>query len=88
MGYVSLGCAEAAAARQPIRLLPLGGVSASLAQVQKGRYPFTRPLLLLTREPPAGPVRDFIDFARSSAVHDLLQKHGFVPVSPGQDPDR
>jgi phosphate transport system substrate-binding protein len=88
IGYVSLGCAETAAARQPIRLLPLGGVPATLAQVQKGRYPFTRPLLLLTREPPAGPVRDFIDFARSNAVGDLVLKHGFVPVSPGQDSDR
>jgi phosphate transport system substrate-binding protein len=88
IGYTSLGCAEAAATRLPIRLLPLGGVPATLAQVQSGQYPFARPLLLLTREPPAGLVKEFIDFARSAEVHDLVQKHGFVAVTPGEGPDR
>jgi hypothetical protein len=44
--------------------------------------------LLLTREPPAGLVQEFIDFARSAAVHNLVQKHGFVPVTPGEGPDK
>jgi phosphate transport system substrate-binding protein len=88
IGYVSLGCAEIAAAKQPIRLLPLGGETASLAQVQNGNYPFTRPLLLLTREPATGVLLEFITFARSAEVHDLLQKHGFVPAGPGQDNNR
>jgi phosphate transport system substrate-binding protein len=88
IGYTSLGCAEMAAARLPIRLLPLGDGAPSLAQMQIGRYPFTRPLLLLTREPPAGLVREFIDYARSAEVHDLVQKHGFVPVKADQGPDR
>jgi phosphate transport system substrate-binding protein len=88
IAYVPLGCAETASARLPIRLLPLGGVPATLAQVRSGRYPFTRPLLLLTREPPAGLLRDFIDFAQSDQVRDLIEKHGFVPTSPGGGSDR
>jgi phosphate transport system substrate-binding protein len=88
LAYVPLGCAETASARLPIRLLPLGGVPATLAQVKSGSYPFTRPLLLLTREPPTELLLDFIDFARGPEVRDLVQKHGFVPVTPGQDSDR
>ncbi len=88
IGYTSLGCAEASVRRLPIRLLPLGSVPATLAQMQIGRYPFTRPLLLLTREPPTGLAEEFIAFARSAEVHDLVQKHGFAAVTPGQDGEK
>lgn len=79
IGYVCLGRAELAATKVPIRLLPLGGVAATLANVRAGRYPFTRPLLLLTRDRPDGVVRDLLDFARSDEVRDLLDLHGFAP---------
>ena len=90
IGYASVGLAEMAARSQPIRLLPLGGVAATLDNVRNGRYPLVRPLQLLSREPPQGAVRDFIDFARSAEVDDLIQKHGFVPgpkIGSGR-PDR
>jgi phosphate transport system substrate-binding protein len=83
LGYACLGRAEQAAAKQqPIRLLPLRGVAATMAEVRAGRYPFTRPLLLLTRERPAGVVEEFISFARSEEVRDLLDEHGFAPPLP------
>jgi phosphate transport system substrate-binding protein len=81
IGYASLGEAEAAARTLPIRLLPLGGVAATLDNVRNGRYPLVRPLLLLSRTPPEGAERDFIDFARSAEVHDLIGKYGFVPAA-------
>jgi phosphate transport system substrate-binding protein len=82
IGYASAGAAEKAARTLPIRILPLGGVFPTSENVLSGRYPIVRPLQLLTREPPAGLVRDLIDFARSAEVHDLIREHGFVPFSP------
>jgi phosphate transport system substrate-binding protein len=79
LGYTCLGKAVLASARRPVRLLPLRGVGATLAEVQASRYPLIRPMLLLTRDRPTGVVKEFIDFARSEAVRDLLDKHGLAP---------
>ncbi len=82
IGYSSAGLAEKAAESQPIRILSLGGVLPTSENILSGRYPLVRPLQLLTREPPAGVVREFIDFARSAEVQDLIKQHGFVPLAP------
>jgi len=81
IGYVSIGTAEHSASRSvPIRLLPAGGVEASTDALADGRFPIARPLNLVTREEPAGLVRELIDYARSPAVHDLVRELFFVPV--------
>jgi phosphate transport system substrate-binding protein len=82
IGYASAGPAEKAAATLPIRILPLGGVVPTSENVQSGRYPLVRLLQLLTREEPQGVARDFIDFALSAEVRELIEEHGFLPVSP------
>lgn len=83
LGYVSIGAAQhAAGSGVPIRLLPIGGVEASIASVRAGRFPLARPLLLVTREPPAGTVKELLDFARSPEVHDLVRAQYFVPLGP------
>lgn len=87
IGYVCLGRAELASTKQPIRLLPLGNVPATLANLRAGRYPLTRPLLLVTRDTPTGLVKQFLDFARSDEAADLLEKHGFAPAQ-NQDSTR
>ena len=47
--------------------------------IQAARYPFVRPVVLLTRpDPPEGILR-FVEFARSPDQHDLLRQHGFAP---------
>jgi phosphate transport system substrate-binding protein len=79
--YMSVGTSEYDASQGvPIRLLPLGGVAASAANVAQGRYPMSRPLLLITAEQPRPAVRAFIAYAQSPAVHDLIQAQAFVPV--------
>lgn len=78
IAYVCLGKAQLACAKQPVRLLPLRGVAPTLAEVEAGRYPFIRPLLLLTRERPTGIVEEFVAFARSPEVRDLLDEHGLT----------
>lgn len=81
IGYVSIGAAEYETERGvPIRLLPLGGVDASVANVRSGDFPLSRQLNLITRAPPSGLSQRFIEFARSEQVHDLVEAQYFVPV--------
>ncbi len=78
--FFSVGEAELrAAAGEPLKLLAAGGVAASHQNIQNGDYPIARPLTLVTRGLPQGLAKTFIDYARSPAVHDLIEKHEFVP---------
>lgn len=82
IGYVSIGTAEYEAGRNtPIRLLPLDGVEASTASVAAGRFPLSRPLNLVHRGELTGIARDFVAFARSAEVHDLVTSQYFVPLA-------
>nr|WP_235355031.1 phosphate ABC transporter substrate-binding protein [Aliterella atlantica] len=82
IGYVSIGSGEYAATHQtPIELLPVEGVTASIANVSKGTFPISRPLNLVTKTTPTGLQKDFIDFARSSQVQDIVKEQYFVPVA-------
>jgi phosphate transport system substrate-binding protein len=81
IGYVSIGAAEYEARHgTPIKLLPLDGVAATVANVRNRTFPLSRPLNLVTRAAPQGLARDFIAFARSEQVHDLVEAQYFVPV--------
>lgn len=82
IGYVSVGAAEFEINNGvPIKLLPLDGVDASVANVRRGIFPLSRPLNLITRTAPQGLTKDFIEFARSTQVHDLVDVQYYVPVS-------
>lgn len=82
IGYVSIGTAEFEAVQGTrIRLLPMEGVAATVANVRDGRFPLSRPLNLVTRGAPSNLARRFIDFARSEKVNDLIQAQFFVPLA-------
>lgn len=82
IGYVSIGTAEFETGQgTPIKLLPVGGVAATVENVRNGRFPLARPLNLVTKEEPAGLVKSFIEFAHSGDVHDLIEAQFFVPVA-------
>ncbi|MFQ5425173.1 MAG: phosphate ABC transporter substrate-binding protein [Phycisphaerae bacterium] len=81
LGYVSIGTADYDATHGvPIKLLPVGGVAASIANVRNGTFPLSRPLNLVTRSAPEGLVKEFIEFARSDKVHDIVKEQYFVPI--------
>jgi phosphate transport system substrate-binding protein len=81
IGYVSIGTAEYDIAHgSPIKLLPIDGVEATSENVANGKFPLSRPLNLVTKSPPEGLVKEFIDFARSEKVHDLIREQSFVPL--------
>jgi phosphate transport system substrate-binding protein len=82
IGYVSIGTAEYDTAHGvPIKLLPIGGVAASTESVQKGIFPLSRPLHLVTRSAPSGLAKAFIEYTQSKAVHDLIKQQYFVPLA-------
>lgn len=82
IGYVSIGSGEYGATHKtPIKLLPVEGVAASITNVSNGTFPISRPLNLVTNKPPTGLTKDFIDFARSKDVQDIVKEQYFVPVS-------
>ncbi|MDE2366482.1 MAG: phosphate ABC transporter substrate-binding protein [Betaproteobacteria bacterium] len=81
IGYVSIGAAEYEARQgAAIKLLPLDGIPATTMSVRNGTFPLSRPLNLVTRGAPEGLAREFIEFARSAPVHDLVEAHYFVPA--------
>jgi len=81
IGYVSIGAAEYDALHGiNIKLLPIAGVEASIENVTNKSFPIARPLNLLTRKPPEGLVKSFIDFARSKEVYDIVRSLYFVPI--------
>ncbi|NNE90966.1 MAG: phosphate ABC transporter substrate-binding protein [Verrucomicrobiales bacterium] len=83
IGYVSIGAAEYEAANgTPIRLLAVDGVTATSKTVAEGTYPISRPLLLVTKghAVPAGLTGRFVEFCQSTAVHELIGSHLYVPV--------
>ena len=82
IGYVSIGTAERdISAGVPLKLLSVGGVDASTATVQDGTFPLSRPLNLVTTETPSGLTKEFIEFAQSEKVNDLVEAQNFVPIS-------
>lgn len=82
IGYVSIGTAEyEQAAGTAIKLLPMEGVEATTAAVKKGRYPLSRPLNLVVRHKDNALAMQFIEFARSAEVHDLVEAQYFVQLS-------
>ena len=81
IGYVSIGTAQYDATHGiAIRLLPLQHIPATIETVRESTFPLSRPLTLVTKFPPAGLIKDFIDFARSSEANDLILKQYFVPL--------
>lgn len=82
IAYVSIGSAEYDATHGiPIKLLPLNDVPASMSSLQSGAFPLSRPLTLVTNQHPHPLAKRFLDFAKSTEVHDLITKHYFTPVS-------
>ncbi|KWD74626.1 ABC transporter substrate-binding protein [Burkholderia ubonensis] len=81
IAYVSLGAAErqVTANHLPIRLLPADGVAPTTKNIRSGNFPISRPLLLLTKVSPSGLVKEFINFALSAQVTDIVEQYDFVP---------
>lgn len=81
IGYVSIGAAVTEAGLGvPIKPLPMDGVEATIDAVKQKRFPLVRDLNLVVRKPPEGAVKEFIAYAQSDQVTDLVKDLYYVPV--------
>ena len=72
--------ATVALGRPGVRALSLDGREPTPENVRASRYPVTRPLLLVSRSAPEGPVRDLFDFVLSPEGQAIVARNGFVPA--------
>ena len=62
-----------------VAALAVDGAEPTLAAVQRGAYPLKRPLILVTRDVPAGAAKAFLDFMLSPAGQEVVAR-SFVPA--------
>jgi phosphate transport system substrate-binding protein len=81
--YMSVGASErAVVGGETIKILRWNGIEASSKTVADGTLPMNRPLILVTRPDAPNPLADaFIAYARSKAVHDLVEQLSYVPIN-------
>jgi phosphate transport system substrate-binding protein len=81
VGYVSVGAAVYEASNgTPIKPLPMDGVQPTVEAVAARKFPIMRELNLVLKRPPTGLVMEFLTFAQSEKVNDLISDLFFVPV--------
>ncbi len=82
IGYVSIGAAEFEITNgAPLKLLPMASIPASVDNIRNGTFPLARPLNFVTRSQPTGLAKQFIEFAQSNAVNDIIEAQFFVPLA-------
>jgi phosphate transport system substrate-binding protein len=63
-----------------VRPVEIDGVEPTPANARSGRYLLTRPLLLVSRQPPEGALAQLFELALSPEGQALVAKAGFVPA--------
>jgi phosphate transport system substrate-binding protein len=63
-----------------VRAVAVEGLEPTPANVRGSRYLLTRPLLLVTKEPPTGATRELFDFMLSPEGQAIVARAGFVPA--------
>jgi phosphate transport system substrate-binding protein len=63
-----------------VRAVAVDGVEPTPAAARASRYPLTRPLLLVARQPPAGPLAELFELALSPEGQAIVARAGFVPA--------
>jgi phosphate transport system substrate-binding protein len=75
IGYISAGLIDVR-----VRAVALDSILPTYDNIIADRYKIVRPFLLLTRDEPSGPTRDFINYVLSIDGQATLKKVGLIPV--------
>jgi len=78
IGFISLGLVD-----DTVKALRLRGIDPTWANISNGSYSLYRPFLFVTREEPAGSVKQFISFALSDEGRRMLTEEGLIPPDNG-----
>lgn len=68
--------------KRRVSILALDGVMPGIDTLKTGRYPYHKPLFLVTRGQPSAAVQAFVAFIRSPHGQNLLAANGQLPVNP------
>lgn len=63
-----------------VKALKINAVAATEENVANGTYPLVHPFLMVTKGPPAGAAKEFIDWVLSPAGQALAKKEGLIPA--------
>lgn len=74
IGYVSIG-----ALNDTVKALDIDGIAATVDNVRAGEFPIARPFLFVTKEEPAGLVKEFINFCLGPEGQAIVAED-FVPL--------
>lgn len=75
VGYLSHGLLNA-----KVKALRTDGVECTEKEIVAGQYKLVRPVFLLIQPPPAGAVKDFIDYILSSEGQETIRQNGLLPA--------
>lgn len=75
IGFLSLGYLDPA-----IKSLAIDGVECTPANCRSGVYPVVRPLYFLTKDEPAGLVKEFLDFCQSDTGQRIVEAEGYLRI--------
>ena len=78
-GFASTGFDSAQ--KRKVKMLAVNGVLPSRATIVSGRYPFKRPLYLVTTQEPKPEVVKFVAFALSPKGQQLISSYGTIPLA-------
>ena len=80
MTYLSIASAlSAIAGGSPLKLIGLGGVEPTVANVENGKVPIVYDVSFVTKDAPNPQTKAFVEFAASSAAADLRKEKNFAP---------
>lgn len=74
LGYISIGLVDSS-----VKALRIGGVDASEANIDAGRYPLVRPFLFVTAAQPGAATQDFIAWITGPQGREITRREGMLP---------
>ncbi len=73
------------AIKRKVKIIRLNGVDPTKSNIINAKYPYFRPLYLMTRGEPSGEIRAFLDWVLSSAGQKMISEQGTVNLEEGKD---
>ena len=73
VGYLSHGLVN-----ERIKAVRIAGEACTTESIVAGTYPLVRPIYLLTRGPPAGPMKEFLDYLLTPEAQGIIESSGLI----------
>lgn len=77
IGYISLGLVN-----DRVKALKIGGIEATVDNIQHRRYQIVRPFLFVFKSRPQDLAKDFLDYILSPPGQKLLVQEGLISMNP------